>query len=106
MSEYTVFHCGYLKKGKQKIVAEVREVYAQEIIRLKKELAALREDAERYGRAKQFLQHGNGTLDARGTNSATFDALIDALPHDEMGGKCGTVRIAAEAMIKEREKRK
>jgi hypothetical protein len=48
------------------------------------QIAALRFDAERYGRVKQFLQHGNGsTLDARGTDSATFDALIDALPKEE-----------------------
>jgi len=51
---------------------------------LEKENAALRFDAERYGRVKQFLQHGNGsTLDARGTDSAAFDALIDALPKEE-----------------------
>ena len=47
------------------------------------ELPALRKDAERYGRAKRFLQYGNGTLDARGTDSAAFDALIDALPKEE-----------------------
>jgi hypothetical protein len=48
------------------------------------QIAILRFDAERYGRVKQFLQHGNGsTLDARGTDSAAFDALIDALPKEE-----------------------
>jgi hypothetical protein len=53
-------------------------------LRLERENAALRFDAERYGRVKQFLQHGNGsTLDARGTDSAAFDALIDALPKEE-----------------------
>lgn len=46
-------------------------------------IAALRLDAERYGRAKRFLQYGKGTLDARGTDSAAFDALIDALPKEE-----------------------
>lgn len=50
---------------------------------LQKENAALRLDAERYGRVKQFLQHGNGTLDARGTDNAAFDALIDALAKEE-----------------------
>lgn len=65
-----------------------REMKATEYERqntvLRAEIAALRFDAERYGRVKQFLQHGNGsTLDARGTDSAAFDALVDTLPKEE-----------------------
>ena len=55
----------------------------QQLDRNAEQIAALRKDAERYGRAKRFLQYGNGTLDARGTDSAAFDVLIDALPKEE-----------------------
>ena len=61
-------------------------VLRAENVALREQLAALRLDAERYGRAKRFLQYGNGTaviLDARGTDSAAFDVLIDALPKEE-----------------------
>ena len=59
------------------------DLQQQQLDRNAEQIAALRKDAERYGRAKRFLQYGKGTLDARGTDSAEFDALIDALPKEE-----------------------
>jgi hypothetical protein len=55
-----------------------------EIVALRQQLKEAEVDAARYGRVKQFLQYGDGsTLDARGTDSAAFDALIDALAKEE-----------------------
>ena len=69
---------------RNKIAKQGIDAMITNYLRLERENAALRFDAERYGRVKQFLQHGNGsTLDARGTDSAAFDALIDALPKEE-----------------------
>ena len=82
---YTVWHCGYLK-GEQEM-SEYADGFddgkGEKFDELMEEIAALRKDAERYGRTKRFLQYGNGTLDARGTDSAAFDVLIDALPKEE-----------------------
>ena len=61
---------------------EVADGKSEKFDELMEEIVALRKDAERYGRAKRFLQYGNGTLDARGMDSAAFDALIDALPKE------------------------
>ena len=78
MSEYTVFHCGYLKKGKRemsdtpRIVAEVREVYAQEIMRLKKELTALRKDASSKW---AFLEWRDRAEKAEAENAALHQCL-------------------------------
>ena len=96
MSEYT---CGY-DDGKgavfDELMVEITSLREQlkdcsaafdrqqeQLDRNAERIAGLRLDAERYGRAKRFLQYGNGTLDARGTDSAEFDALIDALPKEE-----------------------
>ena len=96
MSEYT---CGY-DDGKgavfDELMVEITSLREQlkdcsaafdrqqeQLDRNAERIAGLRLDAERYGRAKRFLQYGKGTLDARGTDSAEFDALIDALPKEE-----------------------
>ena len=97
MSEYT---CGY-DDGKgavfDELMVEITSLREQlkdcsaafdrqqeQLDRNAERIAGLRLDAERYGRAKRFLQYGKGTLDARGTDSAEFDALIDALPKEEV----------------------
>ena len=60
---------------------------------LREQLAEAEVDGARYGHVKQFLRHGNGTLDLQDTDSEEFDALIDALPRREKETTVGWVGL-------------
>ena len=63
---------------------------------LREQLAKAEVDGARYGHVKQFLRHGNGTLDLQDTDSEEFDALIDALPRRERETTVGWVGLTDE----------
>ena len=63
---------------------------------LREQLAEAEVDGARYGHVKQFLRHGNGTLDLRDTDSEEFDAQIDALFRREKETTVGWVGLTDE----------
>ena len=82
--------------------AETSAVYAQEIMRLEKELAALHQDASSKW---AFLEWRDRAEKAEAENATLRNALSHLIEvHDAMGGICGTARIAAEEALKEDEK--
>ena len=82
--------------------AETSAVYAQEIMRLEKELADLHRDASSKW---AFLEWRDRAEKAEAENATLRNALSHLIEvHDAMGGICGTARIAAEEALKEDEK--
>ena len=82
--------------------AETSAVYAQEIMRLKKELGDLHQDASSKW---AFLEWRSRAEKAEAENATLRNALSHLIEvHDAMGGICGTARIAAEEALKEDEK--
>jgi hypothetical protein len=98
---YTVWHCGYLKKGKREMNTEADDwanerqsntprtdsatFYADTSVTVT-ELCVTEEFARTLERENAVLRNA-------------LSRLIEV--HDAMGGKCGTVRIAAEEALKE-----
>ena len=79
--------------------AETSAAYAQEIMRLEKELADLHQDASSKW---AFLEWRDRAEKAEAENATLRNALSHLIEvHDAMGGICGTARIAAEEALKE-----
>jgi hypothetical protein len=79
--------------------AETSAVYAQEIMRLKKELAALHQDASSKW---AFLEWRDRAEKAEAENATLRNALSRLVEvHDAMGGMCSPERILAEEALKE-----
>lgn len=81
--------------------AETSAVYAQEIMRLKKEIAALHQDASSKW---AFLEWRDRAEKAEAENATLREALSRLIEvHDAMGGMCSPERILAEAALAKEE---